>query len=458
LNRTGKLTGNIKHNKFSNIYFDELQVNSPYISLLNTTQRDNRNFYGNVTGTAGVSIEGALNDLKIYIDGEPAVQDTSHVYISGSDEKESSSTDYIEFVNLNEVIKTNEPHSRNNVTVNLLIRANPSCKVDVVIDEATGDVIKGEGKGLLNIRLGSIQPLHIQGSYELTRGDYTFNFQTFLKKPFTLKKGIINWNGDPLDANIDIQAEYLAKNLDISSLTTTAGFQNKEDIKIISRLTGVLKNPNVKFDLELPEGSSLRRDEVVVKRLAEFKNDDNEMNKQVASLLLFNTFLTSNTNLISQGNANTLISNTIGGAVSSLLTNMLNRELQKATRGVLSTYIDINPTLDLQRSLSQLQANIRAGLRISLSNRLVVLLGGNLDYNNPLYAQQLDKRGLLTPDITVEWMINRDGTLRVVGFNRTNLDISLNQRRQSGLQLGYRKDVDNLSDIFKTEKLKNKQD
>jgi hypothetical protein len=135
-----------------------------------------------------------------------------------------------------------------------------------------------------------------------------------------------------------------------------------------------------------------------------------------------------------------------------LLTNFFNRELEKATNGVLSTYIDINPTLDLQKSAAQLQANVRAGLKILLSNRLVMLLGGNLDYNNSTYAQQLDRRGLVTPDITIEWLINKDGTLRVVGFNRSSIDFTLNQRNRSGLQLTYRKDVNKVIDIFKSKR------
>ncbi len=451
LSNTGTLSGDVLHNKFNNISFNNLKVSSSKIVFLNTNNRDNDHFYGRASGKASVSINGPLSNLQINIEAEPSLLDTSHIYIAGGESKESNKVDYIEFMNLKQIQPGTKSLSKNNIVVNIIARANPSCKVDVILDEVTGDVIKGEGSGNLNISLGTTLPLSIQGNYELTKGEYTFNFQTFLKKPFTLNKGSINWNGDPYNANIDVFAEYLAKNVDVSSITSAGGFQNKQDIKILSRLTGILKNPTVKFDFELPEGSSLRRDEVVVKRLADFKNDDNEMNKQVASLLLFNTFLTANANFISQGNANILISNTIGGAVSSLLTNMLNRELEKATRGILTTYIDINPTLDLQRSLTQLQANIRAGLKISLSNRLIVLLGGNLDYNNPLYAQQLEKRGLLTPDITIEWIINRDGTMRVVGFNRTSMDLALNQRKQSGLQLSYRKDVDNILDIFRSK-------
>ena len=78
-----------------------------------------------------------------------------------------------------------------------------------------------------------------------------------------------------------------------------------------------------------------------------------------------------------------------------------------------------------------------------------MLVGGNLDYNNPNYVQQ---KGLLTPDITIEWLINKDGTVRVVGFNKSSIDFTFNQRNRSGLQLSYRKDINKISDIFKSRK------
>ena len=75
-----------------------------------------------------------------------------------------------------------------------------------------------------------------------------------------------------------------------------------------------------------------------------------------------------------------------------------------------------------------------------------------LDYNNPTYLQLLEKKGLLTPDINIEWLINKDGSLRVVGFNKGSIDITLNARNRSGLQLSYRKEANRLSDIFKRKK------
>ena len=68
-----------------------------------------------------------------------------------------------------------------NILVNLSLTANPACKVDVILDEETGDIIKGQGNGQINIRVGTREPVNIRGVYELTRGQYTFNFQTFLK-------------------------------------------------------------------------------------------------------------------------------------------------------------------------------------------------------------------------------------------------------------------------------------
>ncbi len=453
LNNNAVLNGAILHQFFDGFVFDNLRMETSKLSLLNTKKKDNPVFYGNIIGNARMNMNGPLSNLQMDITGTPNDIDTSQIYLSTTESKESNLIDYINFEQLGTQMEESRTGDNTNIILNLKINARPSCKVDVILDEETGDVIHGQGTGAINIRVGNIEPLSMRGTYKLTKGDYTFNFQTFLKKPFSLNSGgTITWNGDPFQAMIDIDANYVAKNVDISNLSNSSGFKQKEDITIVSHINGILQNPSVKFDFVLPEKSDARRDEIIVKRLADFKNDDNEMNKQVASLLLFNTFIIGNQNFLSQGNASTLITNTIGGVVSNLLTNFFNRELEKATKGILSTYIDINPTLDLQKSASQLQANVRAGLKILLSNRLVALVGGNLDYNNTSYTQQLDKKGLITPDITVEWLINKDGTLRVVGFNKSSIDLTQNQRNRSGLQLSYRKDFNKFSDLFKKSK------
>ncbi len=452
-NNEGSLSGKMHHRFFQDLSFENVRFETPKLLLLNTTKKDNSQFYGNLTGSALMTINGPTSNLIMNIDGQPSIFDSSHIYLPTGAGKEGNAIDYIEFIQFGSKMEDELKTSQStNIVVNLNITANPACKVDVILDEETGDIIKGQGNGLINIRVGNKEPLTMRGRYELTRGEYTFNFQTFFKKPFILNRGSITWNGDPYLANIDIEAEYIAKNVDISGLSTTGSFKQKEDVTIISHLTGILKSPFISFDFELPEKSEASRDYIILKRLADFKNDPNEMNKQVASLLLFNSFIFGEQNFLSGGNTLALATNTIGGVVSSMLTNLFNKQLEKATKGVLSTYIDINPTLDLQKNAAQLQANVRAGLQILLSSRLVILIGGNLDYNNPSYTQQLARKGLFTPDISIEWLLNKDGSLRVVGFNRSSVDFTLNQRNRSGIQLSYRKDFNRLRDIFKNKK------
>jgi hypothetical protein len=330
------------------------------------------------------------------------------------------------------------------------ITANPACKVDLILDEETGDIIKGQGTGKLNIRLGSTEPLSIRGKYDITQGRYTFNFQTFIKKEFLLSKGSITWNGDPLLALIDIEARYTAPKVDVSSITQNSGTNNvrrKEDIIIVSHLEGSLANPTIGFEFLLPPESNLNQDYFTVKKLADFKNNEDERNKQVASLLLVNSFI-GDQSIATGVNTVNITAGLLGGVVSGFLTNLLNKELERATNGVISTYVDINPTVDLQVSAKQLQANVRAGLKIFFSSRINLILGGNIDYNNPFLASS----GIVTPDITIEWLLNNDGSLRVVGFNRTGVDLTSLRRNRSGMQLSYRKDFNKLSDIFKSRK------
>ncbi|MFC4261839.1 translocation/assembly module TamB domain-containing protein [Ferruginibacter yonginensis] len=450
LGNIGTVSGKMYHHFFKDFNFENVRFTSPKIILLNTTKKDNSQFYGNVIGRGNMSLNGGITNMKMNIDGEPSATDSSHIYLPTGSSKESNVVDYIEFIQFGSLVD-NDPSGKDatNLVVELDVTASPSCKIDVILDEETGDVIKGEGNGQLNIRVGTKEPLTMRGRYDLTKGEYTFNFQTFLKKPFTLKKGSITWNGDPFLAIIDMEAEYLAKNVDISSITSLSNVRQQEDILIKSNITGNLKKPIINFEFQLPERSEFNRDFYVTKRLADFKNDENEMNKQVASMLLFNQFISTNQAFLTGNSTLALATSTIGGAVSAWLTSTLSKALEKATKGIVSVLIDVNPSLNLQQA-NQLQANVRSSLKFKISQNLQLLVGGNIDYNNPV--TQLYSKGVITPDISLEWLINKDGSLRVVGFNRTTIDFTTGQRNRSGVQLSYRKDVDRLGDIFRSKK------
>ncbi len=452
LGNKGTVSGKIYHKFFDKFSFENLRFSTPKMLLLNTTKKDNKQFYGKVIGRATMSLDGDIANMKMNIDGEPSKTDSSHVYLPTGDSKESNVIDYIDFIQFGSVMES-EASSKGaaNLDINIHIIANDACKVDVILDESTGDIIKGEGTGDLTINVGTNKPLNMFGTYQLSKGEYTFDFQTLLRKPFTLSKGgTITWSGDPLLANIDMRAEFLVKNVDISSFSSLDNSRKQEDIRLSSHLIGSLKKPIINFEFLLPENSQYNKDFYLLKRLADFKTDENEMNKQVASLLLLNQFINNTQGLGSVTSlASGAIGGTLGGIVSSWLTSLLNKALEKATKGVVSFVVDVNPSLNAQQA-NQLQANIRSSLQFKLNKNLRLLVGGNLEYNNPLL--QVYSRGVVTPDLSLEWLINKDGTIRAVLFNRTTIDATSGQRNRTALQIGYRRDVDHFWDIFRSRK------
>ena len=449
LNNTATLSGKMYHHFFKDIEFDNMVFDTKRLLVLNTTKKDNSQFYGKVIGKANMVLSGSQDNIVMNITGEPSRLDSSHIYILSGNSIESGVIDYIDFIQFgNRMEETFKTKSAASILVNMELTANPSCKVDVILDESTGDIIKGEGNGLLKIRVGNKEPISINGRYEITKGEYTFNFQTFLKKFFTVTSGTLIWDGDPFKARIDIEAEYLATKVNFSSLASGTSFNQISNLRILAHLTETLLKPSIDFEFKLPTGSPIT-DFLILKKLEQFKEDKNDLNKQVTSLLLFNSFISTNQSFITAGSGYNVLAGTIGGVVSNAITGFFNSLISKYIKN-LAFNIDINSSLGLQENVEKLQAAAKSNLVYTLLNgRLIITAGVNLDYNNPYASINRNTNLLVTPDITVEWILGKSGRVRVVGFNRTNYDL-VGQRNRTGVSLSYRKDVDKLSQIFKS--------
>lgn len=465
LNNTGTLSGKMEHHWFNDIGFDNIKLETNKLLVLNTTKKDNSTFYGKVVGQARMSLNGSTDNMIMNISGEPSVTDSSHIYLLSGNSVESGVVDYIDFIQFGSKMEDYyKGKTSSNIIVNMALTANPACRIDVILDESTGDVIKGEGSGLLKIRVGNKEPISINGRYDISKGEYTFNFQTFLKKYFTVNTGSITWYGDPLKAQIDITAEYLASNVDFSNLasalstgTNSSSFNQKGDVRILAHLTETLLKPAIDFEFELPESSPLKSDFFIVKRLQQFREDKNDLNKQVTSLLLFNTFINSSQGFLTASSGYNVLSSTIGGVVSNAISGFFNKFLQKYIKNT-SLYFDLNTSMsnssaDLQANVAQLQAAAKSGFIVTLlKGRLIISAGLNVDYNNPYIAVYKNNNVLITPDITAEFIVTKDGRVRVVAFNRTNYDF-LGERNKTGVNLSYRKDFDKLSELLKPNKV-----
>ncbi len=452
LRNKGTASGKIYFdNVFENLSFDNVTFETPKMLLLNTNEKDNNQFYGKVIGNAVMTLDGDITDMKMKIDGEPSVTDTSHIYLPTGSGKEVGTIDYIDFIQFGKLMEDAKNKQGSNFFLDMDLKANPACKIDVILDAVTGDVIKGTGNGVLNITVGTKEPLSIRGKYDITEGDYKFNFQTVLKKYFSINKGSITWNGDPFLATINIDAAYLATKVDLSSIASSTGKLNqRSDINIVAHLTNTLKEPKIAFDFVIPKDNQTEstNDPVVQENLKKFSKDENEQNRQVASLLLFNTFITDNNG----GFAASFITGTVGQVISGFLNNQLTKFFQKVFNDpTLSLYFTVNSSVNSSSNynltsaelINAIEASGNTGLKKEYYNgRLIVSFGVNVDYNNPYILQARNTNVLLTPDLTVEYILTADKKFRIVGFNRTSVDATLGQRNRTGLRLSYQKEFD----------------
>lgn len=469
LNNTGTASGKLQHKFFQEFGFDNIRFETGKMLLLNTTKKDNSQFYGKVIGKAFMTLNGPVTDIRMNITGEPSSVDSSHIFIPTSTSEEYGKIDYIDFVQYGTKMEDDyKGRQESNFLVTMNLTANPACKIDVILDEVTGDIIKGRGNGLLNITVGSKEPLTMRGRYDITDGEYKFNFQTVIQKYFNINDGSsITWNGDPYEAQININADYRAPDVDLSSLATSRGkFRLKSDLLIVAHLTNTLKAPKIAFEFEFPKDqqTDYSKDPVLLENLKKFSKDENEQNRQVASLLLFNTFINDNNGGFGASTAS-FLSGTAGQIISGFLNNQLTKVFQKLYKDpTLTPYISFNSNYNLTSTelINALEASGNFGFtKAYINGRLVVSLGGNIDYNNPYILQARNTNVLLTPDITIEYLLTKDGKLRIVGFNRTVVDATLGQRNRTGVRLSYSRDFDKYTKaerIQRREERKNKNE
>src|SRR5690606_34807020 len=162
------------------------------------------------------------------------------------------------------------------------------------LDEGTQDALNIQGVAELATSIDGNNQITMSGTFTVEEGNYTFSFGP-ISKDFTFRKGsTITWNGDPLDARMDITAVYTGKFATLELMQNQIGDESpnlyKQSIpfNVLLRLTGELFSPEINFDIDLDENNAIVSQDVVSKvnvALANIKEDPAELNKQVFSLI-----------------------------------------------------------------------------------------------------------------------------------------------------------------------------
>lgn len=476
------LRGGIQHESFRNMFYAlDITTSKPNsrnpadnkpVLLLNTTYKDNKQFYGKVFGTGSLSLAGWQQDMFMTIDANASETDSSYVTLPPATGRESGIADFlVERKYGREMTDEDVKGNVTNITYDVNITANPAVTVKVQLDELTGDEIKGKGNGTLNIRSGTTEPLTLRGRFDIEEGNYLFTFQSFFKKPFVLRKGdknYIQWDGDPYKALVNLDAYYEANNVSFRPLTQLLNLNNsseletyREDVYVVANMRGDLFKPEFTFKLDFPPNGRVKNDPSLALSIQQIESNENEMNKQVAYLIVFNSFAQPDVSSSINSNFNELYFSTVSGLLFNEISKAVNNAFSKIFN---SDKIGINVSGSLYNrnlltsngsGLIPDQGRLDINIPISITDRFNITVGSKIDVALQNSGSASDAMRLL-PDVTLEWMLNERGNLRASVFYRQDNDfVTINPASSSGraqrigANLSLRSEANTVGGLFK---------
>ena len=476
---TAIVKGGIKHNGFANMDYDiSVETQSKNFELLNTTNNDNQTFFGTAKGSGSFTLVGPENDLLMDVDLKASDITPSYITMPPSRTRESGTANFMVERKYGREMTAQTSATAANLTYRVHLVANPLVTINVILDGLTGDAIIGKGTGDLRISSGTFEPLTIRGRYDIEDGSYNYTFQSLKKFPFTLKKGgnnYIVWEGGPYDARVQLDAVYTAKDVSFAPLVTSGLLGTnltgaRDDVNVLATLTGNLFRPNFDFQLDFPNKNTAYNSPDFQLAIQQIEKNQNELNKQVAYLIVFNSFAPyeniSGTNPFSEFTYNT---------ISGLLFGKVNEQLNR----ILSKILPSNATFSFTGSLYNREAlnatpkgifglpnqsNINASLALPLFNeRAHITVGGTFDV--PLQSDYQTSLRLF-PDVSLDLLLNKTGSIKATFFYKQSVDFLTGTSspgtglvpKRYGTSISYGREFDNLGELFGKKKSNKNRD
>ena len=408
------LKGKITHQDFKNWNLD-LDFKSDRLYILNKEYAENENFYGNAYFGGDIRISGPTNQVSIDIDG--VTRGGTNITIPQSRNYSVDDFSFITFSDLNsysEVTPGNDNRlNKINKTLdlNMNLEINNSAEVEITIDQETGSYISGKGDGDLLMEIDSDGKFNIYGDFVASEGIYNFRNLALIDKKFELKKGgTIIWDGDPLAAQMNIQATYeVPGGANPALLLDNPNFNKKIPTDVDIKLTGELTKPDSPdFEIFFPNTSSTVTSEI------NYKLNDPEVRQLQAISLLTQGIFINEVSVSIEG-----VTNNIYEKVSEVFSDILGGNQGPLEVGLNYLQGDKSEILDIK-------TEDRFGVTLSTKISDKILFNGKIGV--PIGGIE---ETLIIGDVQIDFILNEDGTLRAKVFNREN------EFRYIGDELGY---------------------
>lgn len=443
--KEGRINGWVKHTNFKNFHFDANLVVDNFLAL-NTNSAMNSLYYGKGYGTGVVKFSGFPKDMHLEVAMRTDRGTRFHIPLFGA--KNVNESDFITFVKPkgqeDEVaFEKGYEVDFKNLTMDLDIEVTPDAEIQLIFDPKVGDIIKGKGTGDIEMLLDKTGTFKMFGDYYINKGEYLFTLQNIINKKFLIQQGgTINWSGSPYEALVNIDAIYGVRTSLYDLMypdTSNQNYKRRIQVDCLLKLTDNLLNPNISFDIDLPNSDEGTKTDV---RNKIGVGNEQEMNRQVFGLLVLNRFFPTEDQNQALQQAGGFFSSSSAEMVSNQLSNWLSKISNDFDVGLNYRPGDEITSDELELALSTQLFN----------NRIIV--DGNVGVANTSSSSNI------VGDVNIEYKITEDGRFRVRAFNKSNdfNSINANAPFTQGVGLSYQKDFDRLGDLFRRRNKKKREE
>lgn len=417
--------------------------------VFNILQSKAELYYGTSICSGDLSINGTFDDMLIKAKAVTNRGTRIFVPLDGA-QNEDLGEKYITFTDSRkksvEVKKDTVAKKRlSGIRMDFDLEVTEDAYGEIIFDKKAGDIIRATGTGKINLSIDTRGEFNLIGQYVINKGDYHFTTYNLINKDFDIRPGsTITWNGPVLEGVLDILAEY---NLNASLAPLAAGdlqIQEKPETKrrypvvVRMKLTEALLKPNISLGLEIkdyPKNSDLNF--YVQAFQTRIATDEQELNRQVFSLMIFRSFAPegqfTESSSISYSSFSDLVSNQLSSWLSQFDENLeVNVDISGLSQSALNNF-------QLRFSYTMLEGRLR-----------LTRDGGFTNAQNQTSAMSI------AGDWTLEYMLTKDGILRAKMFHRTNQNLILtglnNNNSTQGASFMHTQSFNKLSELFQRKK------
>jgi hypothetical protein len=344
------------------------------------------------------------------------------------------------------------PVSESKLFMKFNVEITPEARAQLIYNSKIGDVIRSQGSGNMQVTIDNSGNVSLFGEYTVEEGDYLFTLQNVINKKFEIQRGgTIEWNGDPVDATINLNAIYRLK-ASLNDLYGTneyvdpsQGKVNAEGNRDLSKrqqvlckiaLSKSLNNPDIRFDIELPTAADRTKDEV-----KQFISTDEDMNKQILSLLVLGKFYTPE---YLRGTYSAVNNNLVGSTASELLSNQFSNWLSQISR-------DFDIGVNYRPGNAITNDEVELALSTQMFNDRVSI-NGNIGNNSSQRTNTNTNNGLVG-DADINVKLTNNGKLQLKAYNRANNNLIYETSPYTqGVGISYREDFNDFNGLWQKVK------